>query len=92
MTQINDRDNAYIVARGVLSRGPEDQKALILSDPKDIELVLSALSACSPTGGGSNEFSLLRRLQLMTGRGPNDTLVERYCTNIVNEYKECIEG
>jgi hypothetical protein len=63
----------------------------LLSDD-ELRLIISALHAVSPSGGGSPTFTLARALSASTGVAEDHELTAQYCDNVVNDYREAMEG
>lgn len=84
--------------------------AYFIDSPKGITFNLTELEACyliaaiyavAPSGGGSHEFTLKRKLDDQFAQQFNDetyknnvveTLLQRFSTQVINDYKESLES
>jgi hypothetical protein len=64
-------------------------RLLALTD-HEIEMIVSALSAVSPTGGGSSPFTLMRKIARDTAVDPNDDLLASYSRTVIAEYLDAL--
>jgi hypothetical protein len=59
----------------------------VILSTDELKMLLCALEICTPSGGGSAEFTLLRRLNTDTGVDCGDDMRQRYA-NVVLESAE----
>lgn len=54
--------------------------------PRELELVMAAIMAVTPSGGGSEIWSLYLKIRAETGADDADLdLVNRFCQNVITE-------
>jgi hypothetical protein len=56
----------------------------------ELDLILSALAAVSPSGGGSDVYTLYRKLAAQTCRAPLPELEAELAMNVVRDYQESL--
>lgn len=59
---------------------------------REIETILSALESVSPSGGGSDPFTLFRAIGAKTSVNTRENLTSEFCNNVVRDYLESING
>lgn len=57
---------------------------------REIDVILSALETVSPSGGGSDQFTLFRAIAAKTS--VNQTRTAEFAQNVVGDYLESING
>lgn len=55
----------------------------------EIDLILSALAVTAPVGGGSDIYTLYRKLAAATGQDSSETTEANMCDNVLSGAIEC---